>query len=72
MAQLQHGRTLRGCIQGDAPPQAFFPRLFGEWRAGRLPVERLIGLYDWRDINLAVADAQAGRVVKPVLRIGQA
>lgn len=72
MAQLQHGRTLRGCIQGDAPPQAFFPRLFGEWRAGRLPVERLIGFYDWRDINLAVADAQAGRVVKPVLRIGQA
>ena len=72
MAQLQHGRMLRGCIQGDAPPQAFFPRLFGEWRAGRLPVERLIGLYDWRDINLAVADAEAGRVVKPVLRIGQA
>jgi aryl-alcohol dehydrogenase len=72
MARLQHGRTVRGCIQGDAPPQAFFPRLFEHWAAGRLPVERLVSLYDWRDINRAVADAQSGRAVKPVLRIGQA
>ena len=70
MAQLQHGRTLRGCIQGDADPQAFFPRLFGYWRDGRLPVERLITFYELRDINRAVADAASGRVVKPVLRIG--
>jgi aryl-alcohol dehydrogenase len=68
MAQLQHGRTLRGCIQGDAPPQAFFPRLFGEWAAGRLPVERLVAFYELADINRAVADAESGRVVKPVLR----
>jgi aryl-alcohol dehydrogenase len=72
MAQLQHGRTLRGCIQGDAPPQAFFPRLFEHWRAGRLPVERLIRLYDLPDINRAAADSASGRTVKAVLRIGQA
>jgi aryl-alcohol dehydrogenase len=72
MAQLQHGRTLRGCIQGDAPPQAFFPRLFDYWRSGRLPVERLISLYELQDINRAMADAASGRVVKPVLRIGRA
>ncbi len=72
MAQLQHGRTLRGCIQGDAAPQAFFPRLFDHWREGRLPVERLIAFYELRDINRAVADAASGRVVKPVLRIGRA
>jgi aryl-alcohol dehydrogenase len=72
MAQLQHGRTVRGCIQGDAPPREFFPRLFEHWSAGRLPVERLVSFYDWRDINRAVADAESGRVVKPVLRIGRA
>jgi aryl-alcohol dehydrogenase len=72
MAQLQHGRTLRGCIQGDAPPLAFFPRLFREWAAGRLPVERLVALYELGDINRAVADAESGRVVKAVLRIAQA
>ena len=32
MTQLQHGRTLRGCIQGDAPAEAFFPQLFAYWR----------------------------------------
>jgi len=70
MAQLQHGRTLRGCIQGDAVPQAFFPRLFGHWRSGWLPVERLITFYDLPDINRAVADAASGRTIKAVLRIG--
>lgn len=72
MAQIQHGRTLRGCIQGDAAPQVFFPRLFDYWRRGSLPVERLITFYDLHDINRAVADAASGRVVKPVLRIPQA
>ena len=72
MAHLQHGRTVRGCIQGDADPQEFLPRLFRHWRQGDLPVERLVSFYDLPDINAAVADAQSGRVVKPVLRIGQA
>jgi aryl-alcohol dehydrogenase len=69
MAQLQHGRTLRGCIQGDAPPAEFFPLLFEFWRGGRLPLERLIGYYDFADVNRAVADSLSGKTVKPVLRI---
>jgi aryl-alcohol dehydrogenase len=72
MAHLQHGRTVRGCIQGDSDPQEFFPRLFEHWRGGRLPVDRLIERYELSDINRAVADAESGRVVKPVLTIGQA
>ena len=69
MTQLQHGRTVRGCIQGDAPPGEFFPRLFELWRAGRLPVERLIAYYDLAEVNRAVADSLSGKTVKPVLRI---
>lgn len=69
MTRLQHGRTLRGCIQGDAPPAEFFPRLFGHWRAGRLPVERLITYYEFAEVNRAVADSLSGKAVKPVLRI---
>jgi aryl-alcohol dehydrogenase len=69
MAQLQHGRTLRGCIQGDAPPAEFFPLLFELWRSGRLPVERLIRYYELADVNRAVADSLSGKTVKPVLRI---
>jgi aryl-alcohol dehydrogenase len=69
MTQLQHGRTVRGCIQGDAPPGEFFPTLFEHWRAGRLPVERLIAHYDLAEVNRAVADSLSGKTVKPVLRI---
>jgi aryl-alcohol dehydrogenase len=60
---------VRGCIQGDAPPSEFFPRLFELWRAGRLPVERLIAYYDLAEVNRAVADSLSGKTVKPVLRI---
>lgn len=69
MTQLQHGRTLRGCIQGDAPPEEFFPRLFEHWRAGRLPVERLITYYAFSEVNRAIDDSLSGKTVKPVLRI---
>jgi aryl-alcohol dehydrogenase len=69
MPVLQHGRTVRGCIQGDAPPQEFFPKLFAHYRAGRMPVDRLIRYYDFTDINEALADAVSGRTVKAVLRI---
>ncbi len=69
MTQLQHGRTLRGCIQGDAPAGSFFPQLFAHWRAGRLPVEKLIGYYGFSEVNRAISDSLSGKTVKPVLRI---
>jgi aryl-alcohol dehydrogenase len=69
MTQLQHGRTLRGCIQGDAPPDTFVPVLFEYFRAGKLPVDRLIAYYDLVEVNRAVADSLSGKTVKPVLRI---
>jgi aryl-alcohol dehydrogenase len=69
MAQLQHGRTVRGCIQGDAPPDTFVPALFEHFRAGKLPVEQLIAYYDFAEVNRAVADSLSGKTVKPVLRI---
>lgn len=70
MPVMQQGRTLRGCIQGDAPADEFLPALFEHYRAGRLPVDRLIAYYDFRDINRAVEDAISGRTVKAVLTIG--
>jgi aryl-alcohol dehydrogenase len=69
MTQLQQGRTVRGCIQGDAPPAEFFPLLFEHWRAGRLPVERLITFYELAEVNRAIADSLSGKTIKPVLRI---
>jgi aryl-alcohol dehydrogenase len=69
MPFLQQGRTVRGCIQGDAPGDAFLPRLFEHWKVGRMPVERLITHYELGEVNRAVADSLSGKTVKPVLRL---
>jgi aryl-alcohol dehydrogenase len=39
------------------------------WEQGRFPVERLMEHYDFDRIEEAVADAESGRVIKPVLRM---
>jgi aryl-alcohol dehydrogenase len=64
---LLAGRALRGAVEGDADPKAFIPWLIDRHRAGRFAHERLITTYPFAAINDAVADMQAGRVIKPVL-----
>jgi len=67
MRILQYGRTIRGSIQGDARPRTFIPELIARYRAGRLPLDRLITRYPFADINRAVADLESGRAIKPVV-----
>lgn len=66
---LVTGRTVRGIVEGDSVPEVFIPRLLELWRQGRFPVERLMSPYDFDAIETAVADVEAGRVVKAVLRV---
>jgi aryl-alcohol dehydrogenase len=61
------GKTIRGVIEGDAVAQQFVPRLLDLHAEGRLPLEKLIRIYDFDDINTAVADARSGATIKPVL-----
>lgn len=72
MFQIQNGRTVRGCIQGDSDPDAFFPYLFDLARTGRLPIERLVTTYPFAEIDTAIADMVTGRTVKAVLRMPEA
>jgi aryl-alcohol dehydrogenase len=67
---LATGRTVRGLVEGHSVPQVFIPKLVDLWRAGRLPIDRLVRAYDFDQINEAADAALAGDVVKPVLRIG--
>ena len=64
------GRGIKGIVEGHSVPQVFIPKLIELWRAGRLPVDRLVRAYDFDQINQAADDALAGEVVKPVLRMG--
>ncbi len=67
MNYLQNGRMIRGCIQGDSIPEEFIPRLIEQYRAGRLPVEQLVTVYRFEEINQAVGDSIAGKTIKAVL-----
>jgi aryl-alcohol dehydrogenase len=66
---LTGGRSVRGVVEGDSVPQLFLPALVRYWEQGRFPVERLMTFYDFDAIEQAAGDAQAGRTIKPVLRI---
>lgn len=66
---LVAGRSVRGIVEGDSVPQLFLPQLVRLWEQGRFPVERLMTHYDFDRIEEAVADAESGRAIKPVLRM---
>lgn len=66
---LINGKTLCGVVQGSSVPQVFIPQLVDMIAAGRFPLERLVSWYDFADINQAVADAESGAAIKPILRM---
>lgn len=61
------GKTIRGCLEGDAVPRRFIPELLDMYAAGRLPLDRLVRVYPHTEINSALADHRAGHIIKPVL-----
>lgn len=63
------GKTLIGSYLGSSIPARDIPRYIGLWRAGRLPVERLLtGVYPLADVNLLFDRLAAGEVVRQVVR----
>lgn len=69
MDLIMNGRTIKGILGGDAIPDLFIPKLIELYKQGRFPFDRLITFYPFNDINRAVEDMEAGRVMKPVLRL---
>jgi len=61
------GRRLSGVIEGDADPGEFIPRLIALHREGKFPFDRLVKTFPFERINDAMAAAESGAVVKPVL-----
>lgn len=69
MKTIQGGRIVRGCTQGESNVQRFLPELIELYRAGKLPIDRLVKHYPHAAINEAVADMLAGSTIKAVLRL---
>ncbi|MGA0603249.1 NAD(P)-dependent alcohol dehydrogenase [Caulobacter sp. KR2-114] len=66
---LTFGQTVRGIIEGDSDPDQFLPRLIEEWRAGNLPLEKLVKTYPFEAINEAIEAQHHGDCVKVVLTL---
>ncbi|HTI74957.1 MAG TPA: NAD(P)-dependent alcohol dehydrogenase [Mycobacterium sp.] len=64
---LLNGKVIRGCVEGDANPSEFIPRLLALHAQGRFPMDAIVRHYDAVDIEKAVADSRSGSAIKPVL-----
>lgn len=69
MNSLLFGRSVRGIIEGDSIPHEFIPRLVELFKQGRFPFDRLVTEFAFDDIQQAVHESEAGRVVKAILRM---
>jgi aryl-alcohol dehydrogenase len=66
--------TIKGSMMSGAGavPDAFIPQLIEFWRAGKLPIEKLVRYYEFSAINQAIHDAHDGSAIKPILRMPSA
>ncbi|MEA1084473.1 NAD(P)-dependent alcohol dehydrogenase [Sphingomonas sp. CD22] len=62
------GKRIIGIVEGDSVPQVFIPRLVDLYLQGRFPFDKLVGFYDFAQINEAIADSESGKTIKPILR----
>lgn len=61
------GVKIGGFPGGLVVPDEFVPRLTDLYAQGRFPVDRLVQRFDFADMDRAVAAAEAGSAIKPVL-----
>lgn len=62
------GRTLQGSYLGDSIPQRDIPRYLALWRAGRLPVDRLLSrTRPLTEVNEALEDLAGGNTLRQVI-----
>jgi aryl-alcohol dehydrogenase len=64
---LQSGKVVRASVEGDSDPRTMVPRLLELAAAGRFAVDPLLATYPFDEIDTAIDDVLAGKVVKPVL-----
>ena len=50
-------------------PDVFLPQLIAHWKAGRLPLEKLVKTFPFSEIDAAIAARHHGDCVKEVLSL---
>ena len=65
---LLYSKKYVGCREGDSLPSEYVPKLVEMQRNGEFPVEKIVKVYDYKDMKQALHDLHEGTVVKPVIR----
>jgi alcohol dehydrogenase len=69
LSLVAEAKSLVGCYLGGAAPHRDIPRLVALWRAGRLPVERLLtGVSTLDGVNEAMDRLADGTAVRQIIR----
>lgn len=67
---LMNMKTLRGTCEGECISQIYIPELIRMYKEGKFPIDKIITVYNFEDIEQAFKDSHDGKVIKPVVRIG--
>lgn len=69
MNSISSGRNICGITDECSIADTFIPKLVDLYMQGVFPIDRLITVYEPRQIDRAIKDMAEGRVVDPVLRL---
>ncbi|KAJ5320060.1 alcohol dehydrogenase [Penicillium antarcticum] len=64
---MNSGKQIIGCVQGDAIPQNYIREMIGWYKAGKLPVEKIVNFYPVEEYHRAFQDMEDGKTIKPIL-----
>lgn len=67
MGLITVGKSIKAISEGDSNPEEFIPELIGHYRAGRLPIDRMITSYKLSEINKAIKEQKSGVCTKAIL-----
>ena len=66
-AHMNSGKQIIGCVQGNAIPQEYIPKMIEWFKAGDLPLQNLVTLYEVSKFEQAIEDMRKGNATKPIL-----
>lgn len=66
---VAESKKITGLVEGDAIPQKFIPEMIKYYQEGRFAFDKMIKVYQFSELNQAIADFKAGKVLKPVVKM---
>lgn len=66
---LMNMRKIIGTCEGDSIAQVFIPEIVRLYKNGEFPLDKIIKVYPFTQLEQAVNDSKAGKVIKAVLKM---